>query len=1342
MKAHLSARLLVLSLAALIAVVAVTLQTRPALADSSATCSAPQTVPLRESGRFAVLDQCYAIDFDHDGTTYDILVFYTEDPTLQTVVDGETMCDDDDTDDEFPSLDQCEHALPDIDDANGDNIYAVQVADQVAIALPFYFDRNFPVIDPETVTEVWVVEDKKNGGIKGPNVFRLDDEKLESTNVDSVLSNVFHEGQHLVQRQYYDKVGFEKWFAEGIARTSQDRTAAAYDALLSSSYMSQFGEVLSDALGDDPDNGYRSSDLLTISYRATAFWTWYMDHYRTNAESEPGLGWNAVQDFYETFSDDSDSLALLDGYLQDEQGSSFSADFTDYTLALYAYIYNPADPRLGFVDAEINAAATGLSNHTVVTGNQAFAEETATLQPRSAQYWEYIPPPTCPFVAYTFEESTSNSYAFSVLTVDTGGTLQDRWTSPGSQWARTVSTSGLSRTVGVVTGLDGSPDGQVTVGHGCVTPDLQIKTPTTGRQAFVGEADNPRQFQVRLAVTGPDGSGVGGLTKDDFEVQLLGPGGPLTGGVLTAAYVGDDYWLNVMAPAAYEGAQTGQFYDLRVTLGSRIDTQNDAVLYVERQIDQLIVLDKSGSMADDGRIESAQNAAALMTTLLSNDDQGAYIRFDDEVDVAFDLDPMSSGNALNMVLAIRTTTPGGETCIGCGLQAAADEEDQDGSADNLCVIALLSDGYENESPFWDDVADEVSDNECYMDVIGLGTGANEALLQTIANSSSGGGHYDFAATQGSVPIDTDSGPASRDATATTAAVSWENYLSRAYDAMVTRAAGRQRTFSAAGTGFNEYPILVDPTTDELVVSIAWQTAVTGISIGLNDPDGLDIPQAGHRTVVSGNTGEVWRVVGPKAGQWTLRIEPPGQLQYHVSATARTLLEMQLYAVPPADNAQQGVKVPIIVTFSGNGDIVTGAEVKAVVVNPNNQQKQLTLYDDGLHGDMDPDDGVYGNWYTQTTGGETVVEDATGYADGEEPESRGSYIVTAVAHWQDLRREAQTSFFLAEAQDSDGDRLPDWWEVQHGLDPNDPSDAGQDRDGDGASNACEWNQGTLPDNSDTDGGGESDGSEMPNCQPKTQDPLEPGDDRIKPLRAVVATPGAALNGDRWVDIVVSGYASRARQVVSIYRRPAGDPDAPWVMVADQIPPPSFANPYRDRPPNAAEHQVYMTVIRNLKARQGSPNAPNAPGAPTATVTSGALTTPAIHLSGDPYAPYGTLTIVEAPVTTKRVVTLRLTVSDDGDDDADGDESPQSRAPGSPPASIHMMISTDPQFRGAVWQPYQSQVDNFDLGDVRPGDIVTVYVRFRDEAGNIGRGGEALDSVQISGLTRLFLPAVRR
>jgi len=79
-----------------------------------------------------------------------------------------------------------------------------------------------------------------------------------------------------------------------------------------------------------------------------------------------------------------------------------------------------------------------------------------------------------------------------------------------------------------------------------------------------------------------------------------------------------------------------------------------------------------------------------------------------------------------------------------------------------------------------------------------------------------------------------------------------------------------------------------------------------------------------------------------------------------------------------------------------------------------------------------------------------------------------------------------TLLLADNPDTDGDGMPDSWEIANGLNPN-VNDAGEDPDGDGLTSLREYQLGTNPKNADTDGDGMPDGWEVQHgLDPKVDD----------------------------------------------------------------------------------------------------------------------------------------------------------------------------------------------------------------------------------------------------------------
>ncbi|HEX7027674.1 MAG TPA: Ig-like domain-containing protein, partial [Gammaproteobacteria bacterium] len=96
---------------------------------------------------------------------------------------------------------------------------------------------------------------------------------------------------------------------------------------------------------------------------------------------------------------------------------------------------------------------------------------------------------------------------------------------------------------------------------------------------------------------------------------------------------------------------------------------------------------------------------------------------------------------------------------------------------------------------------------------------------------------------------------------------------------------------------------------------------------------------------------------------------------------------------------------------------------------------------------------------------------------------GNGLITAVSSGASLitlRKDGVTAIvrvIVSGGGDIDGDGLPDDFEMQNGLNPNDPVDAAEDQDGDGLSALEEFNLGTDVNSADSDTDGIDDGEEI-------------------------------------------------------------------------------------------------------------------------------------------------------------------------------------------------------------------------------------------------------------------------
>jgi len=136
---------------------------------------------------------------------------------------------------------------------------------------------------------------------------------------------------------------------------------------------------------------------------------------------------------------------------------------------------------------------------------------------------------------------------------------------------------------------------------------------------------------------------------------------------------------------------------------------------------------------------------------------------------------------------------------------------------------------------------------------------------------------------------------------------------------------------------------------------------------------------------------------------------------------------------------------------------------------------------------------------------------------------GAYVLTAVA--TDLENASTTSSNVAVTiaidpnLDSDGDNIPNVWEMQYDLDETDPNDAADDPDGDGLTNQAEFTYQTDPTLADTDGDNFDDGLEVS----YNTDPNNPNDFPTPAITIDSPSDEAVITGDQIViSYTLSGY----------------------------------------------------------------------------------------------------------------------------------------------------------------------------------------------------------------------------
>lgn len=156
-----------------------------------------------------------------------------------------------------------------------------------------------------------------------------------------------------------------------------------------------------------------------------------------------------------------------------------------------------------------------------------------------------------------------------------------------------------------------------------------------------------------------------------------------------------------------------------------------------------LVIDISGSMQDENKLEHARTAALRFINSLHANDILSIVAFDDNAHLLLPAQTVSNkAKALNTISSL---TSGSGTNIYDGLKVGYREAGKNAARDGVSLVILLSDGEVttgvNDSAQFQKLAAENVDRDIQTTSIGMGIAFNEDLMLAIAREGKGNYHF-------------------------------------------------------------------------------------------------------------------------------------------------------------------------------------------------------------------------------------------------------------------------------------------------------------------------------------------------------------------------------------------------------------------------------------------------------------------------------------------------------------------------------------------------------------------------------------------------------------------------
>ena len=358
---------------------------------------------------------------------------------------------------------------------------------------------------------------------------------------------------------------------------------------------------------------------------------------------------------------------------------------------------------------------------------------------------------------------------------------------------------------------------------------ISIQSPLHADPLPVGNKDNPVKKRIRATVKSTAGTFIANLQPCNFSVTVGSSDAPVLGSwPLTLADGTKTYELLIQPPPQAENALFDLRVNYRICSATKIDAfdlEGKAINYTDAAqsyADIVQVIDRSGSMDTDNKLASAKSAANQFINKLNEGDMIGIVSFSDTSQKDFPLTTVTADVKTQAQNAVNGISATGLTSIGAGLTDALSDLTTLGNPNHGWATVLLSDGGENVSPYASSVLPSLANNHIKVYTIGLGSDADQSILNNIANQTGGKAYY----------------------------TSTDADLIEIYNLISGDVSGRETTIGLNGSVEQgktvTHQFFMDAFTHLALLSFSWNNAGSALSLTLTRPDGS--------TVQSGDTG--------------------------------------------------------------------------------------------------------------------------------------------------------------------------------------------------------------------------------------------------------------------------------------------------------------------------------------------------------------------------------------------------------------------------------------------------------------------------------------------------------